>query len=157
MAPVGLAGAIVIALAVLGSWRSSRSSRPGRAGRRSTAARSQGASARAPLAARGSTAGSACRCPLALGVRDAFARRGRHPTAASLILSVVVVIAALWMEASFALEDAQAQAFLAEVESDPPPFAVGPSWDFFEDQSAERAQFRLIVYGLNAVLLLIAG
>jgi putative ABC transport system permease protein len=95
--------------------------------------------------------------PLALGVRDAFARRGRATlTASSLILSVVVVVAALSMEASFAYEDARSQAFLTEVESQAAPFSVGPPWEFFEDQSAERAQFRLIVYGLNAVLLLIA-
>ena len=95
--------------------------------------------------------------PVALGVKDAFARRGRALlTASSLVLSVVVVVAALSMEASFALEDAQSRASIAELRSELPALGPGPAWDVFEDQSAERAQFRLIVYGLNGVLLLIA-
>jgi putative ABC transport system permease protein len=93
--------------------------------------------------------------PVALGAKDAFARRGRAIlTASSLVLSVVVVVAALSMEASFALEDAHFERVIGPAESVPAP--IGPPWDVFEDQSAERAQFRLIVYGLNAALLLIA-
>ena len=100
---------------------------------------------------------SALPVPVALGVKDAFARRGRALlTASSLVLSIVVVVAALSMEASFALEDAQSRASIAAIESRPAPFGIGPAWDFFEDQSAERRQFRLIVYGLSGVLLLIA-
>jgi putative ABC transport system permease protein len=155
-APVGPVGALLVALAVLAVVTVVAVVPTWVAARRSTTTALAGARART----RPSRLGAAAvrlrlPIPLALGVKDAFARRGRAVlTASSLVLSVVVVVAALSMEASFALEDAQTREFLAETESVPVP--IGPPWDVFEDQSAERAQFRLIVYGLNAVLLLIA-
>ena len=157
-APVGLAGGLVIALAVLGIVALVALVPTWIAARRSTTSALAGARVRVrPSRLAAAAARLHLPVPLALGVRDAFARRGRATlTTSSLILSVIVVVAALSMEASFAYEDARSQAFLAEVESDPAPFGVGPAWEFFEDQSAERAQFRLIVYGLNAVLLLVA-
>jgi ABC-type lipoprotein release transport system permease subunit len=157
-APVGPAGGLVVALAVLAAVALVALVPTWVAARRSTTTALAGARARvrtSRLAA--GTARLRLPVPLALGLRDSFARRGRAAlTASSLVLSVIVVIAALSMEASFAREDAQSRAFIAEIEADPPAFGIGPAWDVFEDQSAERAQFRLIVYGLNAVLLLIA-
>lgn len=156
-APLGPVGVIVVALAVLAvaalvalvpTWRTAR--------RSTSAALAGGGADRRPARPGRSLTRLRLPVPVALGARNAFARRGRALlTTSSLVLSVVVVVAALSMEASFALEDLQTREFLTEVESPPAP-AVGPSWDQFDDQSADRAQFRLIVYGLNGVLLLIA-
>lgn len=155
-APLGPVGAIVVALGVLAVVALVALVPTWVAARRSTTAALAGARPRVRTSRLGAAA-ARLSVPLALGLKDAFARRGRAAlTASSLILSVVVVVAALSMEASFALEDAQSRAYIAEVESAPPSFGVGPAWDVFEDQSAERAQFRLIVYGLNGVLLMIA-
>jgi putative ABC transport system permease protein len=155
-APLGLGAALVVALIVLSVVALVALVPTWRAARRSTTAALAGADATARPSRLGRAAAALhLPVPVTIGIKDAFARRGRAVlTACSLVLSVVVVVAALSMEASFALEDAQAREFLAERESVPVP--IGPPWDVFEDQSSERAQFRLIVYGLNAVLLLIA-
>jgi putative ABC transport system permease protein len=156
-APVGPAGAVLAAFAVLAVVALVTLVPTWIVARRSTTAALAGARPHMRPSRLGAAAGR-LPVPLALGAKDAFSRRGRAAlTASSLILSVIVVVAALSMEASFALEDAEFRTFVAEVESDlPAPFGVGPPWDVFDDQSAERAQFRLVVYGLNAVLLLIA-
>jgi putative ABC transport system permease protein len=157
-APVGPVGALLVALAVLGAVALVALVPTWIAARRSTTTALAGARTSVrPSRLAATAARLRLPVPVALGVKDTFARRGRAAlTASSLILSVVVVIAALSMEASFALEDAQSRQYVEEVQANPPIFGVGPAWDVFEDQSAERAQFRLIVYGLNAVLLLIA-
>jgi putative ABC transport system permease protein len=155
--PVGPVGALVVALAVLALVALVALLPTWRAARRSTAAALAGteAAVRPSRLARAATR-AGLPLPVALGVKDAFSRRGRAIlTASSLVLSVIVVVAALSMEASFAHEDAQARQFIAELESGFVP-DIGPRWDVFEDQSAERSQFRAIVYGLNAVLLLMA-
>jgi predicted lysophospholipase L1 biosynthesis ABC-type transport system permease subunit len=95
--------------------------------------------------------------PVVVGAKDTFAQRGRALlTGSTLVLSVIVLVAALSMEASFVLEDAQTREFLEQIEGEPTPGVIGPRWDVFEDQSSERAQLRLIVYGLDAVLLAVA-
>jgi putative ABC transport system permease protein len=157
-APLGPGGALVVALAVLGIVALVALVPTWVAARRSTTSSLAGARTRTRPSRLGAAAARLrLPMPVVLGVKDAFARRGRAAlTASSLTLSVVVVVAALSMEASFALEDAQSRESLAQIEANPRSFGVGPAWDVFEDQSAERAQMRLIVYGLNAVLLLIA-
>ena len=156
-APVGPLGALAVALGVLGVVALVALLPTWRAARRSTAAALAGTAADArPSRLARVAARLGLPLPVVLGAKDAFARRSRAIlTTSSLVLSVVVVIAALSMEASFRLEDAQARDFIAQIGNGASP-GIGPPWDVFEDQSAERAQFRLIVYGLNAVLLLMA-
>jgi putative ABC transport system permease protein len=155
--PLGPLGAAALALGVLSVVALVALIPTWRAARRTTAAALGGAGASvrpSGLARRAARLGLPV--PVVLGAKDAFARRGRAIlTASSLVLSVVVVVAALSMEESFRREDAQSSAAIARIGEAPAP-PIGPRWDFFEDQSDERAQFRLIVYGLNAVLLLMA-
>ncbi len=91
--------------------------------------------------------------PLAasLGARGSFARPGRATlTLLSLALTVTAAVCTLGMEASL------------DVATTPPPapaldakLADVPAWDPVDDDAAEGATFRPIVYGLDGVLLFV--
>jgi putative ABC transport system permease protein len=86
--------------------------------------------------------------PIVVGARDAFSHRGRATlTVLSLALTVASVVATLGMEASLNDSVIPPQTASASLE------AFGP--DPVNDDTAEAAQLRPIVYGLDGVLLFV--
>jgi putative ABC transport system permease protein len=111
-----------------------------RAGRRTTAALLAGAGSGAARRAR--LAPFSLPLPLALGLREAFVRPGRtFVTMLALALTVASLTATLGMEASFDVDSV----------------AMGGVADPVNDDAAEEATLRPVVYGLDGVLLLVGG